>query len=69
MTPENQTPVGGKPRSGPIRTLKVGDCVTVYGDIEIIAIQGRRVQVRVVKASAPPPTPVMLSTSRGNTGQ
>jgi len=45
---------------GPIRTLRVGDRITVYGDLEVIAVEGRRVQVRVVKASAPPPEPVMF---------
>lgn len=42
-----------KNQQGPVRTLKVGDRITVYGDLEVIAVNGRRVQVRVVSASAP----------------
>lgn len=45
---------------GPTRTLKAGDRITIYGDLEVIAVEGRCVQVRVVKASAPPPEPVMF---------
>ena len=43
-----------------LAALKVGDRITVYGDIVVIAVKGRRVQVRVVRASAPPPEPVMF---------
>jgi hypothetical protein len=49
---------------GPVRTLKVGDRITVYGDLDVIAVVGRRVQVRVVRASAPPPEPVMFPVTR-----
>ena len=55
-----ETPTKGNPGHGPVRTLKVGDRITVYGDLEVIAVEGRRVQVRVVRASAPPPEPVMF---------
>jgi hypothetical protein len=50
-------------RTGPVRTLKVGDRITVYGDLEVIEVEGRRVQVRVVRASSPPPEPVMFPAS------
>lgn len=46
---------------GPVRTMRVGQRITVYGDVEIIAIEGRRVQIRVHRASSPPPVPVMFS--------
>lgn len=36
-----------------VRTLKVGDRITVYGDLEIVAVEGRRVIVRVTPASKP----------------
>jgi hypothetical protein len=39
--------------SGPVQTRKIGYRITVYGDLEVIAIEGRRVKARVVKASAP----------------
>ena len=48
------------PQQGPVRTMKVGQRITVYGDVEIVAIEGRRVQVRVHRASSPPPGPVMF---------
>ena len=49
-----------KNQQGPVRMLKVGDRITVDGDLEVIAVHGRRVQVRVVRASTPPPEPVMF---------
>ena len=45
---------------GPVRTLKVGDRITVYGDLEIVAVEARYVTVRVVRPAAPPPEPVMF---------
>lgn len=45
---------------GPVRTLKVRERITVYGDLVVVAVEDRRVQVRVVNASTPPPEPVMI---------
>jgi hypothetical protein len=50
---------GGEDK-GPVRTLKVGDRITVYGDVEVIAIEDRRVTLRVMRASSPPPEGLML---------
>jgi len=47
---------------GPVRTLKPGDRITIYGDLEIVAVEGRRVQVRVVPAS----TPVMFAVTKSS---
>ena len=49
---------------GPVRTLKVGDRLTVYGDRVVEDVRNGRVLVRVLKASAPPPEPVMFSATR-----
>jgi len=57
-----ETERGGE-SEGPVRTLRVGDRITVYGDLEVVAVEGKRVQVRVVRASLPPPEPVMLPPS------
>ena len=55
--------VSGEKRSGPVRTLKVGDRITVYGDLEVVAVEARHVTVRVIRPSAPPPEPVMFPVS------
>ena len=34
--------IRSQPKSnGPVRTLKVGDRITVYGDLEVVAVEGR----------------------------
>jgi hypothetical protein len=45
---------------GPVRTLKVGDRITVYGDLEVVTVEGQWVTVRAAPASAPPPAAVMF---------
>ena len=52
MPVENQPPEQDN-RSGPVRTLRVGDRITVYGDLEVDSLVGRRIQVRVYPASSP----------------
>lgn len=44
--------------SGPMRTLKLGDRITVHGDLEIVDMDGRRVQVRLHPSSSPIMFPV-----------
>ena len=51
---------------GPVRTLKVGDRITVYGDLEVVAVEGRWVTVRAAPASAPPPAAVMFPARSQN---
>lgn len=53
-------------RRGPVRTLKVGDRITVYGDLEVIAVEGQWVTVRAAPASAPPPAAVMFPAGRNS---
>lgn len=43
---------------GPVRTLKIGDRITVYGDLEVVSVEARHVTVRVVRPSAPVMFPV-----------
>lgn len=52
----------GVESSGPVRSLKIGERITVYGDLEVVAIEGRRVTVRVLRASSPPPEGLMIRT-------
>lgn len=46
-------------QNGPVRTMRVGERITVYGDLEIVTIERSRVTVRVVPPSSPPPTGFM----------
>lgn len=47
-------------RGGPVRTLRVGERLTVYGgDLEIVCVRGQRVTVRLHPASSMPP-PMMV---------
>ena len=40
--------VSGEKRAGPVRTLRIGDRITVCGDVEVVAIDGAGVHgVRV----------------------
>jgi len=48
---------GAQP-SGPMRTLKRGDRITVHGDLEIVDMDGRRVEVRLHPSSSPIMFPV-----------
>lgn len=43
---------------GPMRTLKVGDRITVYGDLELVAVEGRRATVRVRQGTLPVLAPI-----------
>jgi hypothetical protein len=43
--------------------MRVGQRITVYGDVEIMPFEEQRVQVRVHRASSPPPEPVARSHS------
>ena len=40
--------------------MEIGDRITVYGDLEVVAVEGRWVTVRAAPASAPPPAAVMF---------
>ena len=44
--------------SGPMRTLKPGDRITVCGDLELVSVEGQEVQVRVRPTSTPIMFPV-----------
>ena len=55
-----QASIGHIDSGGPARTLRIGETITVYGDLKIIAVEGRRVTVRVVPPSSPPPSGVMF---------
>lgn len=46
--------------AGPVRTVKAGDWLTIFnGDLEIMAVKGKRVTVRLHPASSQQP-PVMF---------
>lgn len=55
LSPTPPKPADG---SGPVRTLRIGDRITVYGDLEIVRIDGRRVTVRLHNSFTPVMMPV-----------
>ena len=66
-TGENAMPHAGvePPKGhGPVRTLKVGDRITVYGDVQVLSVDGHRVTLRVAPASLPPPNATLIPVRR-----
>jgi hypothetical protein len=51
----------------PVRTLRLGERVRVFGDVEIIAVEGRRVTIRVHPLAEGLMIPLKRPLSEGRT--